>query len=95
MKLGSVCLTACGQDRCQIVLVSEEHFRFCMPIFLFAGAVATVEQTSYTVNEDVGTADIVISLDQPNCEPVNIILTPQEQTPVDASSKQQSCILAV
>lgn len=59
-----------------------------MPIFLFAGAVATVDQTSYRVNEDVGTADIIIMLDQPNCEPVNIILTPQEQTPIDASSKQ-------
>ena len=87
MKIESVCLQACGQDRCQVVLVSKKHFKFCMQIFLFAGAVATVKQTSYTVFENIGTADIIILLDQPNCVPVNIILDPKEQTPVDASSK--------
>ena len=90
MKVESVCLQACGQDQCQVVLVSKEHFKFCMQILLFAGAVATVEQISYTVFEDVGTADIVIVLDQSKCVPVYIILEPKEQIPVDASSKQHS-----
>ena len=90
MKVESVCLQACGQDQCQVVLVSRAYFKFCMQIFLFAGSVATVEQTSYTVPEDIGTADIVIVLDRSNCVPVDIILNPEEQTPVDASSKQHS-----
>ena len=49
---------------------------------------ATVERTSYVIPEDGGAVDIGILLDQPNCVTLNITLDPQEQSPVDASSKE-------
>ena len=49
-----------------------------------------MDSTSHTVVEDAGPAVIGISLDQPNCVDIVIVLTPQEQSPVDASSKQCS-----
>ena len=55
---------------------------------LFSGSVATVEDTSYTVVEDAGVVAVDISLDQPNCQPVNFIVLPRVQSPVDASCKQ-------
>ena len=52
---------------------------------------ATVDSTSYTVNED-DSAVIGISFDQPNCVDVIIVLTPQEQSPIHASSKLYRCL---
>ncbi|XP_065918601.1 sushi, von Willebrand factor type A, EGF and pentraxin domain-containing protein 1-like isoform X2 [Dysidea avara] len=48
-------------------------------------AEVTVEHTSYTAKEDDGFADITISLDQPSCVSVTVVVVPQEQSPVDAS----------
>jgi len=44
-------------------------------------------QTSYTAKEDDGFADITISLDKPSCVNVTVLVVPQEQSPVDASSE--------
>ena len=56
-------------------------------VSLCAGSVATVVRTPYIVNEDAGTVGIGIIIDQPTCVTLNFTLTPQEQSPVDASSK--------
>ena len=64
-----------------------------MQIIHYIGAKATVNRTSYAVNEDGGTVDIDILLDQPNCMSITIIVTPQEQLPVNASSKQCSYVV--
>jgi len=58
-------------------------------MFYLTGAVATVERTAYTVNEDAGFANIAILLDQASCIDVTVVVTPREQTPVDASCKKQ------
>jgi len=48
-----------------------------------------MERTSYTVNENAGFAKVVFLLDQASCIDVTVVVTPQEQTPVDASCKEQ------
>jgi len=48
-----------------------------------------MKHTSYTVNENKGFAKVVFFLDQASCIDVTVVVTPQEQTPVDASCKKQ------
>lgn len=60
-------------------------------MFFCIGVVANFSQSSYTVNENAGTADIDILLDRPNCEPVTITVLPAEKSPVNASSSKQYC----
>jgi len=64
-------------------------------IFLCAGVEATVERTSYTVDEDIGVASITILLDQTTCKTITITVTPQVQSPVDASSKRYTNVSVV
>ncbi|XP_065918054.1 uncharacterized protein [Dysidea avara] len=70
-----------------------DETRMCLSNAMWSGSVpdciraeATVERTSYPVNEDAGFANIAILLDQPSCIDVTVIVIPQEQRPVDASS---------
>ena len=56
-------------------------------MFLCTVAAASFSQSSYTVDEDAGAVDIEVLLNQTICKPVTVIVTPQVQSPVDASSK--------
>ena len=90
MTVGHVRQMPHGQEKYQSVSVSNNitHNYEYTHVCLYTGSVATVESTSYMVIENAGTVGIGVILDQPNCQPVNFILTPQVQSPVDASSKQ-------
>ena len=41
----------------------------------------------YIVREDDGFVNLTISLDQPSCVSVTVVVVPLEQSPVDASSE--------
>jgi len=41
----------------------------------------------YIVRENDGFVNLTISLDQPSCVSVTVMVVPQEQSPVDASSE--------
>ena len=79
-----------GQEKYPSVSVSNNtrHNHALTYVSLYTGSVAAVESTSYTVNKNAGSVGIGVRLDWANCETVNFILTPQVQSPVDASSKQ-------
>ena len=77
-----------GQEKYPSASVSNNTRYNHALTYLYTGSVATVESTSYTVNENAGSVGIGVRLDRANCQPVNFILTPQVQSPVDASSKQ-------
>ena len=57
-----------------------------LKIFLSAEVTATFETDSYTVNEDAGFVDIEVLLNETSCKNVTVIVTPQVQSPVNASS---------
>ena len=41
----------------------------------------------YIAKEEDAVVNLTISLDQPNCVSVTVVVVPQEQSPVDASSE--------
>ena len=53
----------------------------------FVGPEVTLDNFLYVVKEDDGFVNLTVSLDQPSCVDVTVVVVPQEQSPVDASSK--------
>ena len=51
------------------------------------GTAVTFGRTSYIFRENDNFTGIIILLDQPSCVSVTVVVVPQEQSPVDASSK--------
>ena len=55
--------------------------------FFFIGVKVTFGNFIYIVREDDGFVNLTVLLDQPSCVSVTVVVVPQEQSPVDASSK--------
>ena len=53
----------------------------------FAGPEVTLDNFLYVVKEDDGFVNLTVSLDQPSCVDVTVVVVSQEQSPVDASSE--------
>ena len=47
----------------------------------------------YIADEGDGFVNLTVSLDQPSCVDVTVVVVPQEQSPVDASSETMIMLL--
>ena len=55
----------------------------------------TIKRSKYTAKESDGFVDVTILVDTPNCKPITVIVQPKEQTPIDASGKNQSVVFDI
>ena len=70
-----------------VICMSCDFIHQCFMKVHFLGLEITFESMLYVADEGDGFVNLTVLLDQPSCHDVTVVVVPQEQSPVDASSE--------